>query len=158
MRYAPRRLALLLALAHCGAPGDDAPGAAGVYFVPPRRAASTYPVADIDWRVEGGVARLAYTLPRALVGRSARVAFSGSAVGPQPWTLRGPDGEARCTLAPEAGVALRCDERFVGLTVDLDGVRREAQASYPAEVEARVDVARGFSAEPIGVLEVPAPR
>lgn len=155
MRH-PLRLALGFAwmTLGCGAP---TPGveASGVYFVPPRSASSSYAVNDVSWRIEAGVARLSYTLPRLLVGGSGRVSFSGAAGAGPTYALSGSDGTATCTLAPSAGVALRCDERFTGLRVDLDGVRTEALRSDPAAVEARVAVSRGFSIEPIGVLEVP---
>jgi len=155
MRDPTPLLLLLLASSRCV--GADDPGtASGVYFVPPRTTASTYPVTDVSWRVEGGQARLSYTLPRLLVGGSGRVSFSGAVSGPGVYTLQGADGVARCTVSPSQGVALRCDERFTGLTVDLDGVRREALEVDPANADARVAVARAFSIEPIGVLEVAA--
>lgn len=156
MRNPAPLLMLLLAPLRCG--GAEAPGAASaVYFVPPRTAASTYPVTDVSWRVEAGVARLSYTLPRLLVGGSGRVSFSGGPSGPGVYQLQGADGVARCAVDPSPGVTLRCDERFTGLTVDLDGVRREALAVDPAAADARVAVSRAFSIEPIGVLEVSAP-
>ena len=156
MRNPSPLLLLLLAPLRCG--GADALGAASaVYFVPPRTAASTYPVTDVSWRVEAGVARLSYTLPRLLVGGSGRVSFSGGLAGPGVYALQSADGVARCAVSPSPGVTLRCDERFTGLTVDLDGVRREALAVDPATADARVAVSRAFSIEPIGVLEVTAP-
>lgn len=132
-------------------------GRAGIYFVPPRRAVSTYAVDDVSWRVEGAEARLDYTLPRLLVGESERVSFRGAYVAGGASVLRGDKGTATCVVRPAAGVALRCDERFSGLDIDLDGVRREAQRVDPAQVDARVEVARGFSIEPIGVLEAAGP-
>lgn len=148
---------ICLLLAPTGCLGADATaGGAAVYFVPPRTPTSTYPVTDVSWRVEGDVARLSYTLPRLLVGRSGRVSFSGSVGAAGVYELQGPDGVARCTVAPSVDVALRCDERFTGLAVDLDGVRREAVATDPTRADARVAVSRGFSIEPIGVLEVSA--
>lgn len=151
-------MAVAMAMA-CGGDGagDAAPvGADGVYFVPPRSAASEYAVQDVAWRVAGSVARLDYTLPRMLVGSSRRVSLEGVA-GVGPIALTGPLGAATCTLAPSAGVALRCEERFPGIAVDLAGVRREAERVDAANVQARVDAATRFSIEPIGVLEVAAP-
>lgn len=156
MRNPSPLLLVLLAPLRCG--GADPPGgASAVYFVPPRSATSTYPVTDVSWRIEAGVARLSYTLPRLLLGGSGRVSFSGGVSGPGVYQLQGADGVARCAVAPSPGVALRCDERFMGLAVDLDGVRREALAADPANADARVAVSRAFSIEPIGVLEVAAP-
>lgn len=146
--------ALLLVACGGATEGLDVPPArAGVYFVPPRTPASTYAVRDVTWRVEAAEARLDYTLPALLVGRDTRVAFRGPASATGPMTLTGPAGTASCALG--AGATLRCDERFAGLRVDLDGVRREAERVDPAAVEARVAVAQRFSIEPIGVLEVP---
>ncbi|MFO0624410.1 MAG: hypothetical protein U0325_02245 [Polyangiales bacterium] len=155
MRTPPLLLPLLLATARCV--GADALGTApAVYFVPPRTAASTYPVTDVSWRIEAGEARLSYTLPRLLVGGSGRVSFRGGPSGPGVYQLQGPEGVARCAVAPSPDVALRCDERFTGLAVDLEAVRREAVATDPTTADARVAVSRAFSIEPIGVLEVSA--
>lgn len=150
-------VALTMASA-CGCNGaDEGPtvGRVGVYFVPPRSAASEYPVADVSWNVSNGVARLDYTLPRMLVGASRRVSLEGPAVN-GVFALSGPLGTAACALAPSAGVALRCEERFPGIVVDLAGVRREAERLDAANTQPRVDAATRFSIEPIGVLEVAA--
>ncbi len=154
-----RSFALLASLAACAdaAPPTEVPRAevprAGVYFVPPRSPASTYAVADVSFRVEAGEARLDYTLPALLVGADTRVSFRGPAAA-GAMALAGASGTATCTRAPSSGVALRCDERFPGLAVDIAGVRREATRVDPAAVEARVAAAQRFSIEPIGVLEV----
>lgn len=146
---------VIVAAAGCG--GDGMTPAettqAGVYFVPPRGPASSYEVDDVSLRAEGGELRLDYTLPRLLVGRSARVSFRGPMTDGAV-TLTGSDGTATCVYDPAADVSVRCDERFTGLQVDLDGVRAEAQRVDPTQVEARVAVSRAFSIEPIGVLEV----
>jgi hypothetical protein len=146
--------AVLCALAMaCGGDGGERASGASVYFVPPRGPASEYAVTDVSWRVEGGVARLDYTLPRLLVGMSQRVSLEGP-VTDGVVALTGPVGSASCTRQPSAGLSLRCEERFPGLVVDLDGVRREAMRVDPAHAQARVDVATRFSIEPIGVLEL----
>ena len=149
--------AVLVALGACASEAPPAAVArAGVYFVPPRSAASTYAVADVSFRVEAGEARLDYTLPALLVGADTRVSFRGPAAA-GAMALAGAAGTATCTRGPSEGVALRCDERFTGLAVDVAGVRREATRVDPTAVEARVAVAQRFSIEPIGVLEVPSP-
>lgn len=149
--------AILASLAACAdaAPLAEVPRA-GVYFVPPRGPASTYAVTDVSFRVEAGEARLDYTLPALLVGADTRVSFRGPAAA-GAMALAGAAGTATCTRGPSEGVALRCDERFTGLAVDVAGARREAVRVDPAAVEARVAVAERFSIEPIGVLEVPSP-
>lgn len=132
-------------------------GSAGVYFVPPRGPTSTYEVTDVSWEVRGGVARLDYPLPRLLVGQSERVSFEGRVpAGGGPILLSSDDGTALCALRPSPTLSLRCEERFHGLEVDLEGVRREAARVDPGRVEARVEVSRRFSIEPIGVLEIPS--
>jgi hypothetical protein len=152
-----RGLGVAAMAAACGGDGGAAPvGGSGVYFVPPRSAASEYAVTDVAWRVADGVARLDYTLPRLLVGASRRVSLEGPA-GAGAMTLTGPIGTATCTLAPSAGLGLRCEERFPRIAVDLAGVRREAERVDAANAQARVDAATRFSIEPIGVLEVAAP-
>jgi hypothetical protein len=127
-----------------------------MYFVPPRTPASTYTVKDVSFRVEGREARLDYTLPVLLDGRGTRVSFRGP-MTTGTVSLTGPFGTAVCVTAPAETLSLRCDERFVGLPVDLEGVRREATRVDPSAVEARVAVAHRFSLEPIGVLEVASP-
>ncbi len=155
-RAVTRGLAVCLCVTACGEPTTE-PGAVGVYFVPPREAVSTYPVTDVSWHVEGDVARLDYTLPRLLVGSGLRVSFRGTVPpGGGAISLVGAAGSASCVLRPSAEVMLRCDERFTGIRVDLDAVRREALRDDPARVDARVEVSTRFSIEPIGVLEVSA--
>jgi hypothetical protein len=132
-------------------------GSAGVYFVPPQGPTSTYAVTDVSWRLRDGVARLDYPLPRLLVGQSERVSFEGRVpAGGGSIMLSSDDGTAVCTLRPSASVSLRCEERFRGIEVDLEGVRREAERVDPDRVNARVEVSRRFSIEPIGVLEIPS--
>jgi hypothetical protein len=126
-----------------------------VYVVPPRSAVSTYDTGGVEWTVEGDRVRLGYSLPRLLLGAAQRVSFSGPYSPGATMTLTGSMGTATCVLNPSASIALRCDERFVGLTVDLVGVRREAMRVDPSQVDARVAVSERFTIEPIGVLEVP---
>lgn len=130
-------------------------GGSAVYFVPPRGPTTTYEVGSVTWTVEAGIVHLGYGLPRLLLGEMQRVTFRGAYMPGAAMTLTGDDGTATCVLNPSAGVALRCDERFTGLTVDLEGVRREATRVDPTQVDARVMVSQRFSIEPIGVLEVP---
>lgn len=130
-------------------------GGSAVYFVPPRGPTTTYEVGSVTWTIEGDVVHLGYGLPRLLLGEMQRVTFRGTYTPGAAMTLTSADGTATCTLDPSPGVALRCEERFTGLTVDLEGVRREALRVDPTQVDARVMVSQRFSIEPIGVLEVP---
>lgn len=125
----------------------------GIYFVPERSDVSTYPVGEASWTVTGQHVELAYNLPRMLVGQSVRVALAGplSADG-KTATLSGKVGTATCSVAPDLS-PISCTERFVGLQVDLDKVRKRAEAQDPTRVDQRVEVARRFANHPIGVYE-----
>jgi hypothetical protein len=125
----------------------------GVYFVPERSEVSSYPVDEAKWVIDGQRVRLAYNLPRMLVGQSERVDMTGtlSADGTSA-SLSGPLGTATCDIDGD-GLLRSCLEQFVGIEVDLERVRRLAAEDDPANVQARVDVSRRFSTDPIGVIE-----
>ena len=128
---------------------------AGTYSVPvpaELAAAATYDVPEMTWTVNGSTATLAYALPKALVGTTIRVTFSGpfdAATGKA--TLSGAAGTAECVVA---ATTIKCNETMHGLlpiAVDLGVVAKLAPAGLAA---ARVEVAKRFSTDPIGIADV----
>lgn len=156
------RLFLVLAgVSACSSSGTaDAPvtppTSSATYEVPvpaTLAAAATFEVEDVKWSIDGGTARLAYNLPRGLVGRSLRVDFSGAFdAATNTGTLVGDAGTAECTLV---GSALRCNETMRGLLpidADLSTVEAIAKTEYAGPVQDRLDVAKVFGGDPLGVL------
>jgi hypothetical protein len=130
----------------------------GQYIVPPRSVAATYAVPEVRWVIFGEQVVLAYNLPRLLVGQSFGLALAGTLSADRTSaTLSGAAGTASCQTRPSDGALVRCDERFMGLVVDLAGVRDRAEREDPGAVEARVAVSQRFASDPIGVLEIDAP-
>ena len=134
-----------------GMPGVEVWYFGGIYFVPEQTDVSTYPVFESTWTRNGDRVGLFYNLPRMLTGDSTRVAMTGTAAGTTA-TLSGPLGTATCEL-DATGLPISCLEEFVGITVDLDRVRREAERDDPGRVAERIAVAEQFENEPIGVIE-----
>jgi len=125
---------------------------AAVYSVPVEpalEAAATFPVSDVDWEIEGGVASLDYDLPLGLTGIRQKVRLEGTydAVK-KAWILAGPMGTGDCTIT---GTALHCLEHLPGITVNVPA----AAARTPAGIDAakRLAVIQQFPVDPVGILD-----
>lgn len=132
----------------------------GTYEVPvpaELAAAAIFDVPKIDWRVHEGRVELDYDLPLGLVGKPLRVSFEGPLdEAADTLTLTGDAGTATCTIA---GGTIDCNETMHGLLpieVDYDVVEERARAEYDGPVEDRLDVARRFSGDPIGIAHIDA--
>jgi hypothetical protein len=152
-----------------GSPGTSAAGSAtaggpgvgtrfaGSYEVPvdpALAAAAVFPLAELEWTVNGSDARLAYSLPPELVGKELRVDFSGTLAADNTAQLTGEAGTADCAIAATEVV---CQEQMPGLLPlepDLAVVEKLAQASYAGNAADRVAVAQLFGADPIGIARV----
>jgi hypothetical protein len=146
-----------------GAPGATNPATpsasaggsfGGSYSVPVSvelTGAATFDVTELTWTVAGGVATLAYNLPRALVGTAVHVVFTGPfdpATGHA--TLTGAAGTADCTIAP---LTIVCNEHMQGLlplASDMAVVEKLA-SGYPGPPADRLAVAAQFAGDPIGI-------
>lgn len=155
----PSKVLLILA---CGAltACDDAKSDAyrATYDVPvpaELAAAATYDVARVEWSVDGGTAELRYDLPLGLVGKTVGLSFKGSvdATGTSA-NLTGAAGTALCTIGPSA---VDCNETMAGLLPlepDLAAVESLAAAEYAGPAADRVEVAKRFAGDPIGVVHI----
>lgn len=158
--------ATLLSCACSSDPSESAPRGevipafehfSGTYEVPTGpelAAAARYDVEGIRWSVVGGAASLDYDLPKALVGAALRVRFTGELVTPGSAQLTGDVGTADCAVSP---VEVVCREVMRGLLPfepDLEVVERLAAKTYAGAAQDRVDVARLFSTDPIGVVTI----
>jgi len=143
------------------AAGNASPAAgtrfSGSYEVPVEpalSAAALFTLADVRWAVDGDTARLAYDLPRELIGKSLRVDFSGAVASDGSARLSGDAGSADCTIG---AVSVVCQEDLQGLLPlepDLDVVEALAKDDYAGPAADRLDVARRFAADPIGIAQV----
>lgn len=141
-----------------GSPGRAVSGAfGGVYEVPvpPSLAsAASYDMTEMNWTVVNGTARLHYKLPRALVGTSIAVDFSGPYDGKADRvTLTGEAGTADCTLTP---TEIACYEEMRGLLpIDADMAVVEKLASgQPGSPHDRITVSQRFVVDPIGIAKL----
>ncbi|MFO0548770.1 MAG: hypothetical protein U0271_10305 [Polyangiaceae bacterium] len=129
---------------------------AGTYEVPvppELEAAATYTVAEINWTVANGVATLEYDLPLGLVGKKVRVRFSGPVDGATA-TLSGPPGTADCTLEAGAVSCLETMEGLLPLDSDYAVIESTAASEYAGPVADRIDVAKQFQGDPIGIVHI----
>ena len=132
---------------------------AGSYDVPVEpalSAAAHFPLTDLKWTVDGASARLVYDLPRELVGKSLSVDFSGNIASDNSAQLSGEAGTADCTIDATSVV---CHENLAGLLPlepDLGVVEALAATTYAGNAADRLDVARLFSGDPIGIAEFDA--
>src|SRR5512139_591557 len=122
---------------------------AGVYEVPVTpelAAAATYAVAEVEWSVVNGTAKLEYDLPVGLVGGVVRVEFSGAYDGSAAnASLAGAAGTADCTIG-QGGIS--CFETMHGLlpmNPDYALIEAAAASEYAGPAADRVEVARRFA-------------
>jgi hypothetical protein len=111
-----------------------------------------YTIDSVQWRERSGERRLEYSLPADLVGVEQRIQFSGRASETSPWSLRGDKlGTAECE---QTGDEVVCRETLSGLRVDVAAV--EARVDAGELDPGRLDVARVFESDPIGILRFSA--
>ncbi len=139
-------------------PANTTGAYAGAYDVPvsPELApAATFALAEIAWTVSGDQARLAYNLPRGLVGTSVRVDFAGTIdVATGHATLVGAAGTSECTTTATTVVCNETMRGLLPLAGDLGVVASIAQVEYPSAPNDRVLVAQKFIGDPIGIVRV----
>lgn len=117
-------------------------------------AAAVFAVDSVQWRASDKNAKLYYSLPQALVGKTIAIELEGAAAADGTAHLTGDAGVADCTVTASE---LTCREQLPGLLPlepDLAVVERLAATSYAGPVSDRLAVARGFGADPIGILRV----
>jgi hypothetical protein len=156
---------LVTCLAFFGCAGTEEPVAddsqelttnsTGVYSVPvsdPSLAeVATFPV-TVKTQVSARGVRVDYMMPAGLVGtRDQKVNLVGVNAGSNV-LLSGAAGSAQCV---RKGTALTCNEKLIGVVVNLEAVRAAAKAEglTDAQIEKRVALGYAFSIDPIGILE-----
>lgn len=165
-----RPLALFLfLLGACGGASEPSPAEpgpatpagstrfAGSYEVPVASEltrAATFDVPEIDWTVTGSTATLSYKLPRALVGKSVNVEFTGPIGADGRGRLTGNAGTAECTVTSGTVSCFETMRGLLPLEPDLDVVLDLAKASYPGPAEERIKVAKQFGIDPIGIAKI----
>lgn len=128
----------------------------GTYSVPvppALEAAASYDVPEVEWSVDGDEVELRYDLPRGLVGKALQLSFKGSLAGSTA-ALSGSAGTADCTITSEEVV---CNESMAGLlplTPDYAVVEELAATDYAGPAADRLDVAKRFAGDPIGIVHI----
>ena len=118
---------------------------------PSLAAAAVFAITKVDWRASGSEASLSYDLPRELVGKNVSVELTGSVDASGVAHLAGGAGTADCASVG----AVVCHEVLSGLKPlqpDLAVVQSLAEASFAGSIQDRLDVARLFAGDPIGIL------
>jgi hypothetical protein len=111
-----------------------------------------YPVGSVNWAVKGGRRRLEYQLPADLLGTAQMIEFKGPDTTATTWSLTGENfGTADCSLSDQQVV---CQEHLAGIPIDIAAVEARVNAGQLAPQ--RLDVAKVFQGDPIGVLRFPA--
>jgi hypothetical protein len=164
-----RDIALVLAFGMfgCAASVDDAgalgadeaaatASSTGQYSVPvsdPRlESQATHPV-TVKVQERAGIVRVHYDLPEQLVGSPlVGVDLEGVRTASGTLTLTGPMGTGTCQVTASV---VHCDERFTDVSVNLEGVKQTAinEGLSAVETAKRVEVARIFAMDPIGILQ-----
>jgi hypothetical protein len=112
---------------------------------------ASFPITAKVQRFAGQI-RVHYDMPVGLVG-APNVAVD--LVGPDTGLvlkLAGDAGLGTCTATADGTII--CNERLPGLTVNLEGVRKQAvlEGLSAADVDARVEIAKRFITDPIGIM------
>jgi len=127
----------------------------GTVYIVPGTPPFTYPIEAASVEQNGAQLKVRYNMPVLLVGGSQQVSLQGPIdSGTSTAAVSGAAGTATCDLAPGGGLSLRCSERLTGVTVDIAGVTRAANAQTAVPAADLIAVAVRFAGEPIGVLEV----
>lgn len=139
---------------------DDGGGRAfqGSYEVPvpaELAAAATYPVSKVEWSVDGDSVELRYDLPVGLIGKAVRLSFEGQlAASGTSASLVGDAGTAECVISRDV---VDCHEIMRGLLPldpNYDVVEAHAASEYAGPAADRVEVAKRFAGDPIGIVHI----
>lgn len=101
-----------------------------------------------------GLIKLNYNLPAELVGEEYQpMSFVGRRKNDGQIDLRGDLGKAKCI---EINSILNCDVEYDDLNIDLAAVEKaiNTRISEPQERLNKLEVAKFFSGEPVGILQV----
>jgi hypothetical protein len=156
-RAAPEVTQLSAAIPDLPLPTEETTGvrrlveASGLYFVPtPAELASyaVFPVGEVWLMQSGEQVEITYKLPSLLVGVEQRVSFRGRA-NAGVLALAGDDGQSHCF---EINGLWMCHEAFDQVYTDLDQLAELLQGRPQFEIDARMEVARIFSTDPIGTI------
>lgn len=116
------------------------------------------PVFGARLRIDEGQVSLSYDFPLELTGVDQSVDFDGPLPeGDGPLVLAGDPGTATCSIRNVDGPSfdIHCFEELPGVDVDVAALETllEERGVAPAEIAARIDVAKLFSEDPIGIFE-----
>lgn len=148
--------ATLSALTACDVrSGQEFQGTYEVPVPPELASAATYAVPKVEWIEDGDQVELRYDLPLGLVGKTVGLSFKGTlSSGGTTASLSGSAGTAECTLTADTIV---CNESMSGLLPlepDYGVVEAHAAAEYAGPAADRLEVAKRFAGDPIGIVHI----
>lgn len=111
-----------------------------------------FPNMESEYIQNGDHLTVRYPLPVELVGATRDViTLSGSMANPRHFRLRGTNADARCN---DTGGKLQCTVEYKDLEVNDQAVHDAIVQKFPDPFEQsmRLQVARIFSGEPIGII------
>lgn len=113
---------------------------------------AVFPNMESEYVQNGDHLTVRYPLPLELVGATRDViTLSGHMTNPRHFRLRGDHADARCN---DIGGKLSCTVEYKDLVIDEIAVRDAIVQKFPDpfEQDMRLQVARIFSGEPIGII------
>ncbi len=111
---------------------------------------------EVTWEVNAPKIKVTYKLPAQLVGPNAKaIVLEGTRDDLSDIVvLKGMHGEAHCIS--DQAKNFTCIIKFIGLGETLPAAENFIKEKYKSKklVEKRVEIARAFSGDPIGVLQI----
>lgn len=114
---------------------------------------ASYPLPKVCWFSASDKVVLGYPLPEELTGRNDNViTLSGIAPAEGPFRLKGDHGTAQCIRSRDLGVS--CTVSYGPLNYDDAQREKHLTESFSNSIEltARMEVARSFEGNPLGVI------
>lgn len=144
--------ALLLALPVAALAAD---GVSGEYLVPVPEELREFANFSVEPTLDNDRSprSIRFALPAELIGEATTIELRRQRDG----SFSGPKADARCTRDE---FDFSCETRFKNLDIDLDKAATAIATKFddPREIDGRIQVARIFSTEPLGILSYRLPK
>lgn len=120
--------------------------------------AAIFVLGSVKWIEDSDQIRVSYEMPSELFGaKSKTFVLEGKRSHSKFTALQGSGAEAHC-LIPKVGKII-CLLSFSNLSIDLAEVKSHLEKSHTtgSDLEKQISVAKLFSADPVGILEIERP-
>jgi len=117
---------------------------------------ASYPIREIGFGIQGNQALIGYHLPKELTGLTTSEIILQGEVGPgDSFEVKGTGGAVGVCRKATPERKISCRIKYGELAFDPAARRKFLRAEYtnPLELAARVQVARFFASEPVGILD-----